>query len=151
MITMLHNYFRSSTSFRVRIALAMKDIAYAQSFRHLRKGEQRSADYLAINPQGLVPTLDIDGHHLTQSMAILEYLEETHPSPPLLPKDAAGRARVRSLAMMIACEIHPLGNLRVLADLRTPLRRRRCCGRRLVSPLGDRDLPATRTAPRRRA
>jgi maleylpyruvate isomerase len=119
MITMLHNYFRSSTSFRVRIALAMKNISYAQSFRHLRKGEQRSADYLAINPQGLVPTLDIDGHHLSQSMAILEYLEETHPLPPLLPKDAAGRARVRSLALMIACEIHPLGNLRVLADLRT--------------------------------
>jgi maleylpyruvate isomerase len=119
MITMLHNYFRSSTSFRVRIALAMKNISYMQSFRHLRKGEQRSADYLALNPQGLVPTLDIDGHHLTQSMAILEYLEETHPSPPLLPKDAAGRARVRSLALMIACEIHPLGNLRVLEDLRT--------------------------------
>lgn len=115
----LHNYFRSSASFRVRIALAMKNISCVQSFRHLRKGEQRNADYLAINPQGLVPVLDIDGHHLSQSMAILEYLEETHPQPPLLPKDAAGRARVRSLALMIACEIHPLGNLRVLEDLRT--------------------------------
>jgi maleylpyruvate isomerase len=90
-----------------------------QSFRHLRKGEQRAPDYLALNPQGLVPTLDIDGLHLTQSMAILEYLEETRPQPPLLPKDAGERARVRSLALMIACEIHPLGNLRVLEDLRT--------------------------------
>jgi maleylpyruvate isomerase len=117
MITMLHNYFRSSTSFRVRIALALKGVSFAQSFRHLRKGEQRAPDYLALNPQGLVPTLDIDGLHLTQSMAILEYLEETRPEPPLLPKDAGGRARVRSLALMIACEIHPLGNLRVLQDL----------------------------------
>ena len=97
MITMLHNYFRSSTSFRVRIALAMKNIAYAQSFRHLRKGEQRSADYLAINPQGLVPTLDIDGRHLTQSMAILEYLEETHPSRRCCPRmPPAGRASAAS-------------------------------------------------------
>lgn len=118
MITTLHNYFRSSTSFRVRIALGLKNIAYTQSFRHLRKGEQRRADYLAVNPQGLVPTLDIDGHHLTQSLAILEYLEETHPAPPLLPEDAGGRARVRALALMIACEIHPLGNLRVLEELR---------------------------------
>ena len=119
MITMLHNYFRSSTSFRVRIALGLKEVSYAQSFRHLRKGEQRAPDYLALNPQGLVPTLDIDGLHLTQSMAILDYIEETRPQPPLLPKDAAGRARVRSLAFMIACEIHPLGNLRVLEDLKS--------------------------------
>jgi maleylpyruvate isomerase len=119
MITMLHNYFRSSTSFRVRIALGLKGVSYMQSFRHLRKGAQRLPDYLALNPQGLVPTLDIDGLHLTQSMAILEYLEETRPLPPLLPRDAAERARVRSLALMVACEIHPLGNLRVLEDLRT--------------------------------
>jgi maleylpyruvate isomerase len=119
MITMLHNYFRSSTSFRVRIALGLKGVSYMQSFRHLRKGEQRAPDYLVLNPQGLVPTLDIDGLHLTQSMAILEYLEETRPQPPLLPKDAGARARVRSLALMIACEIHPLGNLRVLEDLKS--------------------------------
>ena len=118
MITLLHNYFRSSTSFRVRIALGLKEVSYMQSFRHLRKGEQRAPDYLALNPQGLVPTLDIDGLHLAQSMAILEYLEETRPEPPLLPQDAAGRARVRSLAFMMACEIHPLGNLRVLEDLK---------------------------------
>ena len=98
MITMLHNYFRSSTSFRVRIALGMKNISYAQSFRHLRKGEQRSADYLALNPQGLVPTLDIDGHHLTQSMAILEYLRRRIPCRRCCPRmPPAGRACAASL------------------------------------------------------
>jgi maleylpyruvate isomerase len=116
---LLHGYFRSSTSFRVRIALNMKGIVYDQTFRHLRKGEQRAPDYLKINPQGLVPTLDIDGLHLTQSLAIIEYLEETHPTPALLPKSAAERARVRSLAQMLALEIHPINNLRVLQDLRT--------------------------------
>jgi maleylpyruvate isomerase len=116
---LLHGYFRSSTSFRVRIALNMKGIVYDQTFRHLRKGEQRAPDYLKINPQGLVPTLDINGLHLTQSLAIIEYLEETHPTPALLPKPAAERARVRSLAQMLALEIHPINNLRVLQDLRT--------------------------------
>jgi maleylpyruvate isomerase len=116
---LLHGYFRSSTSFRVRIALNLKGIAYDQTFRHLRKGEQRAPDYLALNPQGLVPTLDIDGLHITQSLAIIDYLDETRPTPALLPKDAGGRARVRSLAQMVALEIHPINNLRVLEDLKT--------------------------------
>ncbi len=115
--TLLHGFFRSSTAFRVRIALNLKGLAYDQRFRHLRKGEQRAPDYLMLNPQGLVPTLEIDNHVLTQSLAILEYLDETHPEPALLPKDAVGRARVRSLAYMVACEIHPINNLRVLQDL----------------------------------
>ena len=116
---LLHGYFRSSTSFRVRIALNLKGIAYDQTFRHLRKGEQRAPDYLALNPQGLVPTLDIDGQHITQSLAIIDYLEETRPTPALLPKSPAERARVRSLAQMVALEIHPINNLRVLEDLKT--------------------------------
>ncbi len=116
---LLHGYFRSSTAFRVRIALNLKGVAYDQTFRHLRKGEQRAPDYLKLNPQGLVPTLEIDGQTLTQSLAIIEYLEETHPTPALLPGDAAGRARVRSLAYAVALEIHPINNLRVLEDLKT--------------------------------
>ncbi len=116
---LLHGYFRSSTAFRVRIALNLKGIAYDQTFRHLRKGEQRAPDYLKLNPQGLVPTLEIDGQTLTQSLSIIEYLEETRPNPALLPKDAAGRARVRSLAYAVALEIHPINNLRVLEDLKT--------------------------------
>ena len=116
---LLQGYFRSSTSFRVRIALNMKGIAYDQTFRHLRKGEQRAPDYLKLNPQGLVPTLDIDGQHMTQSLAIVEYLDETRPTPALLPKDPVGRVRVRSLAQMLALEIHPINNLRVLSDLKT--------------------------------
>jgi len=116
---LLHGYFRSSTAFRVRIALNLKGVAYDQTFRHLRKGEQRAPDYLKLNRQGLVPTLEIDGQTLTQSLAIIEYLEETRPNPALLPKDAAGRARVRSLAYAVALEIHPINNLRVLDDLKT--------------------------------
>ncbi len=116
---LLHGYFRSSTAFRVRIALNLKGLAYDQTFRHLRKGEQRAPDYLKLNPQGLVPTLEIDGQTLTQSLAIIEYLEETHSTPALLPKDAAGRARARSLAYAVALEIHPINNLRVLEDLKT--------------------------------
>ena len=112
----LYDYFRSSAAYRVRIALNMKGIAVDErTFVHLRIGNQRAQDYLALNPQGLVPALQLDGEHvLTQSLAIVEYLEETHPSPPLLPADAAGRARVRAIALAIACEIHPLNNLRVL-------------------------------------
>ena len=116
---LLHGYFRSSTAFRVRIALNLKGVDYGQTFRHLRKGEQRAPDYLKLNPQGLVPTLEIDGQTLTQSLSIIEYLEETRPDPALLPKDAAGRARVRSLAYAVALEIHPINNLRVLEDLKT--------------------------------
>lgn len=115
----LHNYFRSSTSIRVRVALNMKGLSYEYVAHHLRKGEQREADYLALNPQGLVPTLVLaDGTALTQSLAIMEYVDETNPEPPLLPKDAIGRARVRALAYAIACEVHPLNNLRVLDHLK---------------------------------
>jgi maleylpyruvate isomerase len=115
----LIGYFRSSAAFRVRIALNLKGIAVEHAFRHLRKGEQRAPDYAAINPQKLVPALVLDtGEVLTQSLAILEYLEETHPEPPLLPNDPVGRARVRSLALIPAADIHPIQNLRVMAYLR---------------------------------
>jgi maleylacetoacetate isomerase/maleylpyruvate isomerase len=117
----LYTYFRSSAAFRVRIALNFKGLPYAPQFVHLAKGEHRKPEYGAVNPQGLVPTLEDDGHLLTQSLAILEYLEETHPAPPLLPKDPLGRARARSLAMLIACEIHPLNNLRTLRHLKNAL------------------------------
>ena len=116
---LLHGYFRSSAAFRVRIALNLKGLAYDQTFRHLRKGEQRAPDYLKLNPMGLVPTLEIDGQTLTQSLAIIEYLEETRPTPALLPKDVTERARVRSLSLSLAAEIHPINNLRVLEDLRS--------------------------------
>ena len=115
--TLLHGYFRSSAAFRVRIALNLKKITYDQAFRHLRKGEQRAPDFLKLNPQGLVPALEIDGEVLTQSLAIIEYLEETRPEPALLPKDPAGRARVRALAYAHSIEIHPINNLRVLQDI----------------------------------
>ena len=111
----LFDYFRSSAAYRVRIALNLKGVAPERASVHLRRGAQREDDYLAMNPQGLVPALVTDGGDvLTQSLAIIEWLEETHPKPPLLPSDAAGRARVRSLALAIACDIHPLNNLRVL-------------------------------------
>ncbi|WIM13322.1 maleylacetoacetate isomerase [Enhydrobacter sp.] len=115
----LIGYFRSSAAFRVRIALNLKGIAVEHAFRHLRKGEQRAPDYAAINPQKLVPALVLDtGEVLTQSLAILEYLEETRPEPPLLPNDPVGRARVRSLALIPTADIHPIQNLRVMAYLR---------------------------------
>lgn len=116
----LHNYFRSSTSTRVRVALNLKGLDYRYVAHPLREGAQRKPDYLALNPQGLVPTLQLaDGTNLTQSLAIIEYLDETHPNPPLLPADAVGRARVRAIAYAIACEIHPINNLKVLNHLRT--------------------------------
>lgn len=116
----LHNYFRSSTSYRVRIALEMKELDYAYVAHHLRHGGQREPAYLAINPQGLVPALVWeDGTVLAQSLAIIEFLDEIAPEPPLLPADPLGRARVRMLAQMIACDIHPVNNLRVLGMLRT--------------------------------
>jgi maleylacetoacetate isomerase len=115
----LIGYFRSSAAFRVRIALNLKGIVVDHAFRHLRKGEQGAPDYVAINPQKLVPALILDsGQVLTQSLAILEYLEETHPAPPLLPKDPIDRARVRSLALIPTADIHPIQNLRVMAYLR---------------------------------
>jgi maleylacetoacetate isomerase/maleylpyruvate isomerase len=113
----LYNYFRSSASYRVRIALALKGLGYEYVPVHLTKNEQFNESYAAVSASRLVPTL-VDGDSvLTQSLAICEYLDETHPEPPLLPRDAAGRARVRSLALDIACEIHPLNNLRVLRYL----------------------------------
>ena len=113
----LYNYFRSSASFRVRIALALKGLPYEYHAVHLAKGEQLLDDFTQLNSDALVPLLEIDGLRLTQSMAIMEYLDETHPTPALLPKDAAGRARVRALSQAIACEIHPVNNLRILKYL----------------------------------
>jgi maleylacetoacetate isomerase len=114
----LHGYFRSSAAWRLRIALALKGIAVEQDFWHLRRGEQRSAAYLAINPTGLVPALDTGAGVLTQSLAILEYLDETVPEPPLLPRGAMARARVRALALTIACDIHPMQNPRIQSFIR---------------------------------
>jgi len=112
----LYTFFRSSASFRVRIALNLKRLKYQQAPIHLRRGggEQLSAAYKAINPQALVPTLEDGGKILTQSLAIIEYLEERYPQPPLLPRDPADKAVVRSMALIIACEVHPIQNLRVL-------------------------------------
>lgn len=117
----LYDYFRSSAAYRVRIALNLKGIEADRRFVHLRRGEQRRPDYLSLNPQGLVPALVDDGRVVTQSLAIVEYLDETHPEPPLLPGDPASRARVRELSLAVACDIHPLNNLRVLKYLVGPL------------------------------
>jgi maleylacetoacetate isomerase/maleylpyruvate isomerase len=119
----LYSYFRSSASFRVRIALALKGLDYDYAPVHLLQGggQQFTAEFKAMNPAALVPVLDDEGTVLTQSLAIIEYLEETRPEPPLLPGDAASRARVRAIALSIACEIHPLNNLRVLGYLNKTL------------------------------
>jgi len=114
----LHGYFRSSASYRVRIALNLKGLDAEHLPHHLRKGEQRDPSYLAINPQGLVPTLQDRGTVITQSLAIIEWLEETHPAPPLLPSDPLRRAHVRAFAQVLACDTHPVQNLKVLARLR---------------------------------
>ncbi len=115
----LHDYFRSAASWRVRIALNLKRIAVQQAAHHLRRGEQRSPEYLALNPQGLVPTLVLDdGTPLTQSLAIIEWLDETYPDPPLLPDNAVMRAQVRAFALVLAADTHPVQNLKVLNSLR---------------------------------
>ena len=110
----LHGYFRSGAAYRVRIALNLKGLSYDQASVHLRRGEQFSAAFSKLNPAHLVPALEDGPEVLRQSLAIIEYLEETHPEPPLLPSDPAGRARVRALAYDIACDIHPIDNLRVM-------------------------------------
>jgi maleylpyruvate isomerase len=114
----LHGYFRSSASYRVRIALNLKGVNAEHLPHHLRKGEQCAPAYLAINPQGLVPALEDANAILTQSLAIIEWLDETHPAPPLLPKDPLRRAKVRAFAMALACDTHPVQNLKVLVRLR---------------------------------
>ncbi|GFE78903.1 maleylacetoacetate isomerase [Steroidobacter agaridevorans] len=114
----LYNYFRSSAAFRVRIALNLKGLEYEYVSKALLKNEHRAADYLALNPEGLIPALAVDDTVITQSLAIVEYLDEVHPQPPLLPADPLARAQVRSMALAIACDIHPLNNLRVLNHVR---------------------------------
>jgi maleylacetoacetate isomerase/maleylpyruvate isomerase len=113
----LYNYFRSSASFRVRIALNLKGLDYEYLPVHIARGEHKTGPFSAISPDMLVPLLEDDGERFTQSMAIIEYLDEIHPEPALLPRDPVGRAHVRALAQSVACEIHPLNNLRVLKYL----------------------------------
>lgn len=118
---LLNTFFRSSAAWRVRIALHLKQLDYQPVFRNFRENAQRSPEHLALNPQGLVPTLVVDGTPLGQSMAIVEYLDETWPDPALLPSSPIARAQVRAMASIIACDIHPIGNLRVLQYLRGEL------------------------------
>jgi maleylpyruvate isomerase len=121
MVPVLHGYWRSGTSWRVRIALELKGLAYEHAGHDLRKGEQRSDAYLKLNPQGLVPALEVEPGVLTQSPAILEWIEERWPEPPLLPPEPFARAEVRAMAALVACDIHPLNNLRVLKALKHDL------------------------------
>ena len=118
----LHNYFRSSSSFRVRIALELKGLSYDYLAVHIAKGMHKQLPYSALSADTLVPLLEVDGEKLSQSMAIIEYLDDKHPEPPLLPADALGKARVRALAQSIACEVHPINNLRVLNYLTAVLK-----------------------------
>jgi maleylacetoacetate isomerase len=118
----LYTYFRSSASYRVRIALALKGLAYEAEYVNLPRGEQQADGYRRVNPQGLVPALEDGGRVLTQSLAIIEYLEERYPQPPLLPVEPFDRAYVRALAQIVACEIHPLNNLRTLKHIRSVYR-----------------------------
>ena len=117
----LYDYFRSSAAYRVRIALNLKGVEYESRPVDLRDDAQKSAEYRAVNPQGLVPTLEIDGHRLTQSLAIIVYLDQTIPEPMLMPRDPVDGAHVRAMAMAVACDIHPLNNLRVLKYLKGEL------------------------------
>jgi len=117
----LYDYWRSSAAYRVRIALNLKGVDYESRQVDLREGEQQSAEYRELNPQGLVPMLEIDGHRLTQSLAIINYLDLRYPNVPLIPAAAAERAHVVAMAMTVACDIHPLNNLRVLKYLKDPL------------------------------
>jgi len=114
---LLYDYFRSSAAYRVRIALNLKGIEYDRHSVNLATGAQKQADYRALNPQGFVPMLEIDDLKLTQSLAIAVYLDQKYPDPPLMPRDPADGAHVRALAMTVACDIHPLNNLRVLKYL----------------------------------
>jgi maleylpyruvate isomerase len=118
MVPILHGYWRSGTSYRTRNALELKGLAYEYVGHDLRKGEQRSEAYLALNPQGLVPALEVEQGVLTQSPAILEWIEERWPEPPLLPGEPFARAEVRAMAALVACDIHPLNNMRVLKALK---------------------------------
>ena len=116
----LHGYFRSTASWRVRIALNLKGVSAEHVFHHLRRGAQQSPEYVRLNPQGLVPTMETDDDRvITQSLAICEWLDETLPQPPLLPGNPLERARIRAFALAIACDIHPVQNLKVLARLRS--------------------------------
>jgi len=149
----LYGYFRSSAAYRCRIALNLKGLPHELVSVHLRKGEQRGESFLKLNPQGLVPALEEGGRLITQSLAIMEWLEETHPTPALLPRDPFERAHVRALALSIACEIHPFQNLRVLNHLRTELGQDqagldRWCRRWIETGLGayEQTLLATGTA-----
>jgi maleylacetoacetate isomerase len=117
MTVRLYDYFRSSACYRVRIALNLKGIAYETMPTNIVKGDQNAAAFTDKNPQALVPMLEIDGLELTQSLAIIDYLDATHHEPPLMPRDAAARSKVLAMALVIACDIHPLNNLRVLRQL----------------------------------
>ena len=130
----LFTYFRSSAAFRVRIALNLKGLKAEPHFVHLVKdgGQQHRPEFRKVNPQGFVPALVDQGHVLTQSLAIIEYLEETHPNPPLLPKDALGRARVRAMALIIAADIHPLQNTRIMKYLEGELKQDEAARKRWI-------------------
>jgi maleylacetoacetate isomerase len=117
----LYDYYRSSAAYRVRIALNLKGVDYESRPVNLLESEQRGNEYRELNPQGLVPMLEIDGHRLTQSLSIIVYLDQTFPDPPLVPRDPADGAHVRAMALAVACDIHPLNNLRVLKYLKSEL------------------------------